>query len=44
MAGHQQMVETIKAGCEFGGGVCGPFGIPTMTAEEWNLRATIVSD
>jgi hypothetical protein len=37
-SGHQQMIETIKKGLEFGGGVKGFWGIPSLTPEEWRLR------
>lgn len=39
--GHARMVETIKNGAEFGGGVDGPFGNPTLTAEQWNSRMEV---
>lgn len=35
LAGHAQMIDTIKRGLEFGGGVKGPFGLPSLTPEEW---------
>jgi len=38
MRGHAQMVETIKQGIEFGGGVKGVFGTPSMTAAQWEER------
>lgn len=36
--GHKLMVETIKLGTEFGGGVKGEFGVPSTTPEEWRLK------
>lgn len=38
LAGHKLMVETIKKGAEFGGGVQGPQGIPSMTPTEWRAK------
>jgi hypothetical protein len=36
--GHAKMVDTIKQGIEFGGGVEGVFGTPSMTAVQWEER------
>lgn len=38
LKGHQLVAETIKAGLEFGGGVEGPWGNPSTTADQWNAR------
>lgn len=38
--GHRLMVETIRIGTEFGGGVRGPFGVPSITPEEWLARTS----
>ncbi|MBZ5532587.1 MAG: hypothetical protein LAO20_14235 [Acidobacteriia bacterium] len=35
---HALMVETIRKGLEFGGGVQGQFGTPSVTAQEWRDR------
>jgi hypothetical protein len=40
--GHAQMVEAIKQGIEFGGGVEGVFGTPSMTAAQWEERTKAV--
>lgn len=35
-AAHERILETIRAGkLEVGKGVRGPFGVPSMTADEW---------
>jgi hypothetical protein len=36
--GHALMIETVKLGTEFGGGVQGPFGNPSTTPEQWKAR------
>lgn len=45
IAGHALMVETIKRGLEFGGGVTeDAFGTPTITPEEWAKRAAKIGE
>jgi hypothetical protein len=38
LAGHADVVRRLAAGEEVVGGVKGPFGIPSITPEEWEQR------
>lgn len=36
--GHTQIVEAIKLGSEWGGGVQGPNGTPSISPDQWEQR------
>lgn len=41
--GHALMVKTVREGLEFGGGVEGPNGEPSITPDEWARRKIMES-